>query len=195
MKTTRIAAVCLTLGLVAGAAGWTQAATPAAAPAAAAKSSFQSDLIGQIEYIQKQVMDLEDAVPQDKFAWRPAPGVRSIAEAYLHIAYGNYGIGHAATGKTPPATAGFGPDRKKWDTQTTDKAAIKKILLASFDWVKDGIKSVPEKDLDKKVSFFGHDMSTRAAMMVVANHDSEHLGQSIAYARANKVTPPWSKSE
>jgi len=196
MKTTRIASVCLTLGLVAGAAGWTQAATPAAAPAAAAaKGSFQSDLIGQIEYIQKQVMDLEEAVPQDKFTWRPAPGVRSIAEAYLHIAYGNYGIGHVATGKTPPATAGFGADPKKWDTQTTDKAAIKKILLASFDWVKDGIKSVPEKDLDKKVSFFGHDMSTRAAMMVVANHDSEHLGQSIAYARANKVTPPWSKSE
>ncbi|HXU64369.1 MAG TPA: hypothetical protein VN962_21860, partial [Polyangia bacterium] len=94
MKTTRIASVCLTLGLVAGAAGWTQAATPAAAPAAAAaKGSFQSDLIGQIEYIQKQVMDLEEAVPQDKFTWRPAPGVRSIAEAYLHIAYGNYGIG------------------------------------------------------------------------------------------------------
>jgi len=189
MKTTRILAVCLTLGLVAGAAGWTQAAAPAA------KSTFQSDLLGQIEYIQKQVMELEEAVPQDKFTWRPAPGVRSIAEAYLHIAYGNYGIGHAATGKMPPATAGFTPDRAKWDTQTTDKAAIKKILQASFDWVKDSIKSVPEKDLDKKVSFFGHDMSSRAAMMVVANHDSEHLGQSIAYARANKVTPPWSKAE
>jgi uncharacterized damage-inducible protein DinB len=189
MKTTRTAALCLALGLVAGAAGWSRAAAPAA------KDSFQSDVIGQIDYIEKQVLQLEEAVPQDKFTWRPAPGVRSIAEAYLHIAYGNYGIGHVATGKTPPAGAGFSGDRNKWDTQTTDKAAIKKILQASFDWVKDGIKSVPDKDLDKKVSFFGHDMSARAAMMVVANHEAEHLGQSIAYARANKVTPPWSKSE
>lgn len=191
MKTTRTVALCLMLGLVAGAAGRTQAATPAAA----AKGGFQSDLVGQIEYIQKQIMDLEDAVPQDKFNWRPAPGVRSVAEAYLHIAYGNYGLGKVATGKTPPEGAGFGADPKKWDTQTTDKAAIKKILEASFTWVKDAIKNVPEKDLEKKVSFFGHDMSARAVMMAVATHDSEHLGQSIAYARANKVTPPWSKSE
>ncbi len=188
MKTTRPLAISLMLGLVAGAAGLTQAAS-------SSKAAFQNDLVGQIDYIQKQVMDLAEAVPQDKYNWRPGPGVRSVAEVYLHIAYGNYGIGKAATGKTPPASSGFGPDRNKWDTQTTDKAAIKKILEASFAWVKDGFKNVPDKDLDKKVTFFGHEMSTRAAMMVVANHDAEHLGQSIAYARSNKITPPWSKKE
>ncbi len=188
MKTTRTVAISLMLGLVAGAAGLTQAASTS-------KGAFQNDLLGQIEHIQKQVMDLAEAVPQDKYNWRPAPGVRSIAEAYLHIAYGNYGIGKTATGKTPPESSGFAGDPKKWDAQTTDKAAIKKILEASFTWVKDSIKNVPDKDLDKKVTFFGHEMSTRAAMMVVANHEAEHLGQSIAYARANKVTPPWSKSE
>jgi uncharacterized damage-inducible protein DinB len=190
MKTTRTVAICLTLGLVAGAAGWTHAAAPAAKSGA-----FQTDLVGQISYLEKQIMDLEEAVPQDKFTWRPAPGVRSIAEAYLHIAYGNYGLGKVATGKTPPEGAGFGADPKKWDTQTTDKAAIKKILQASFDGVKEGLKNVPDKDLDKKVSFFGHDMSTRGVMMAISNHEAEHLGQSIAYARANKVTPPWSKNE
>jgi len=184
---TRTIALCLMLGLVAGAAGQTQAAT--------AKSALQNDLVGQIDYVQKEIVDLLDAMPQDKLNWRPAPGVRSVAEVYLHIAFGNYGIGKVATGKTPPESAGFGGDPKKWDTQTTDKAAIKKILLASFDWVKDAIKNVPDKDLDKKVSFYGHELSTRAAMIVVLNHQHEHLGQSIAYARSNKVTPPWSKGE
>jgi uncharacterized damage-inducible protein DinB len=187
MINTKTIALCLMLGLVAGSAGQTQAAP--------AKSALQNDLVGQIDHVQKQIVDLLDAVPQDKFTWRPAPGVRSVAEVYLHIAFGNYGLGKLATGKTPPESAGFSGDAKKWDAQTTDKAAIKKILEASFDWVKDAIKNVPDKDLDKKVNFFGHDISTRAAMIVVLNHQHEHLGQSIAYARSNKIAPPWSKGE
>jgi uncharacterized damage-inducible protein DinB len=187
MTKTKTLTLCLMFAL--GAAGRAHAAAPAA------KETLQNDLVKQMDDVEKKLVDLLDAEPQDKLKWMPAPGVRSVAEVYLHVAYGNYGLTKMITGKAPPATANFTGDAKKWDAQTTDKAAIKKILLASFDWVKDGIKSVPEKDLDKKVSFFGHDMSTRAAMMVVANHDSEHLGQSIAYARANKVTPPWSKSE
>jgi uncharacterized damage-inducible protein DinB len=174
-------------GLVAGGAARTQAAP--------AKSALQNDLVGQIDHVEKQIMDLEEAMPQDKFNWRPAPGVRSVAEVYLHIAFANYNLGRMATGKTPPESTGFSQDRKKWDAQSTDKAAIKKILQASFDWVEEAIKGIPDKDLDKKVDFFGHEISTRALLIVIVNHQAEHLGQSIAYARSNKVTPPWSKSE
>ncbi|MES1165157.1 MAG: hypothetical protein ABUR63_05325, partial [Verrucomicrobiota bacterium] len=60
---------------------------------------------------------------------------------------------------------------------------------------RDAIKSVPDKDLDKKVNFFGHEITTRSGLITIVNHEHEHLGQSIAYARANKVTPPWSKGE
>ncbi len=187
MTNTKTIALCLMLGLVAGTAGRTQAAP--------AQSTLQTDVVGLIDHGEKQIVDLLDAMPQDKMNWRPEAGVRSVAEVYLHIAYGNYGIGKVATGKTPPASAGFNGDHQKWDTQTTDKAAIKKILVASFDWVKDGIKSVPDKDLEKKVSFFGHDITTRAAMIIVVNHQQEHLGQSVAYARSNKITPPWSKNQ
>ena len=60
----------------------------------------------------------------------------------------NYILGKIVTGKAPPASSGFTGDAKKWDAQTTDKAAIKKIVQASFDWVNDVIKNVPDKDLD-----------------------------------------------
>lgn len=163
--------------------------------AAPAKSALQTDLVGQVDYVEKEILDLEDAVPQDKYTWRPAPGVRSVGEVYLHIAFGNYGLGKMITGKAAPADAKFDGDAKKWDAQTTDKAAIKKILQMSFDYVRDAIKSVPDKDLDKKVNFFGHEITTRSGLITIVNHEHEHLGQSIAYARANKVTPPWSKGE
>jgi uncharacterized damage-inducible protein DinB len=176
------------LSLTLGAAVRAQAAAPA-------KSTLQTDLVGQVDYVEKEILDLEDAVPQDKYTWRPAPGVRSISEVYLHIAFGNYGLGKMITGKVAPADAKFDGDPKKWDAQTTDKAAIKKILQASFDYVRDAIKGVPDKDLDKKISFFGHDITTRSGLITIVNHEHEHLGQSIAYARANKVTPPWSKGD
>ena len=187
MTNAKTFALCFMLALATVAPRQTQAAP--------AKSALQTDLVGQIDHVEKQIVDLLEAMPQDKFNWRPAPGVRSVAEVYLHIAFGNYGMGKLVTGKTPPESAGFTGDPKKWEAQTTDKAAIKKILVASFDWVEDAVKNVPDKDLDKKVNFFGHELSTRAALIVIVGHQHEHLGQSIAYARSNKVTPPWSKGD
>jgi hypothetical protein len=59
----------------------------AAAPAAASPANaFQNDFLALLDDVQKKILSLEEATPQDKFKWRPAPGVRSIAEAYLHIA-------------------------------------------------------------------------------------------------------------
>jgi len=164
-----------------------------AAPAAA--GAFQSDFLALFDDVEKKIMSLEDATPQDKFKWRPAPGVRSIAEAYLHIAFGNYGLTKAATGKAPAADVGFDGNMQKWDAKTTDKAEIKAILQKSFDHVRAAVKDVSDADLDKKVSFFGHQMSERAVFMVILGHDNEHMGQEVAYARSNGIVPPWSAAE
>ena len=87
-----------------------QAKKPApvtSAVAATPARAFQTDFLGLLDDVQKKILSLEEAVPADKFKWRPAAGVRSIAEAYLHIAFGNYGITKAASGKSPrPMQAG-----------------------------------------------------------------------------------------
>jgi uncharacterized damage-inducible protein DinB len=171
-------------------------AAPAASPAAAEKTgAVQADVLGVLADVEKKILSLEEAVPQNKFDWRPAPGVRSIAEAYLHIAFANYNLVRMATGKTPPADAGITQDRAKWDTQTTDKAKIKAILEKSFTFAHDGIHGLSDAELDRKVDFFGHPMSARAVLLVLVGHDNEHLGQSVAYARANKIVPPWSEGK
>jgi uncharacterized damage-inducible protein DinB len=180
------------VGLVIGLVG---SAAHAAAPPSPAKGAFQRDLLGVYGDAEKKVLDLEEAVPQNKFDWRPAPGVRSIAEAYLHIAFGNYAMVKFVTGKEPPAEAGWEMNPAKWDAKTKDKAEIKKILVASFAHVHAAVGAIPDADLDKTVNFFGHDMTTRAVLIILDGHINEHLGQSVAYARANKITPPWSKDE
>lgn len=181
----------LALGL--GLSGVVRAAGTAAP--AMSHGGFQHDWIGVVSYAEKQVMDLEEAVPQNKYNWRPGTGVRSVAETYLHIAWANYGLLKAATGKDPAADAGWDMNAAKWEKKTTDKAEIKKILDKSFAHVKEIVGALPDADLDKKVSFFGHEMTARAVLIILSSHIDEHLGQSIAYARMNKIVPPWSKNE
>ena len=163
-------------------------------PAAAKLGGFQTDLIAQVDDAQKKIMALEDAVPQNKFSWRPMTGVRSISEVFAHISFGNYLMLKIATGKEPPAEAGWEMNPDKWDKKTTDKAAIKKALEASFDHVHTVLKTVSDADLEKKVDFFGHEMTARAVLISLVGHLNEHLGQEIAYVRSNKIVPPWSKS-
>jgi uncharacterized damage-inducible protein DinB len=165
-------------------------AKKAAAPAAA--HAFQNDFLWNVDDVAKKILSLEEAVPQDKFKWRPAPGVRSIGEAYLHIAFGNYLLTRIATGQEPPADAGWEMNGPKWDSKTTDKKEIKAILEKSFDHVRTVVKGLDDADLDKKVNFFGRELTSRAVLMSLVGHLNEHMGQEVAYARSNNVVPPWS---
>jgi uncharacterized damage-inducible protein DinB len=166
------------------------AQAPAAAPAPAAPSSgFRADFLGQLDDVSKKILDLAEAVPADKYSWRPGKGVRSVSEVYMHVVVANYFL-PSFMGVQPPA----GIDRST-ETGVTDKAKVVAMLRQSFDNVRSVVLKTPDADLDKKVKVFGgSEMSERALIMTMGNHMHEHLGQSIAYARSNGVTPPWSEA-
>jgi uncharacterized damage-inducible protein DinB len=166
------------------------AQAPAAAPAPAAPSSgFRADFLGQLDDVSKKILDLAEAVPADKYSWRPGKGVRSVSEVYMHVVVANYFL-PSFMGVQPPA----GIDRST-ETGVTDKAKVVAMLRQSFDNVRSVVLKTPDADLDKKVKVFGgREMSERALIMTMGNHMHEHLGQSIAYARSNGVTPPWSEA-
>ena len=96
------------------------------------KSAFVNDMIAQLNRVQGQVTSLENAIPQDKFTWRPEEGVRSVSEVYLHIAGSNYFL-VGFTGVKPPA------DSKVDEKGTTDKAKIAEALKTSFEWTKETV--------------------------------------------------------
>jgi uncharacterized damage-inducible protein DinB len=152
---------------------------------------FTSDMLSQVDEVEKKILQLEEAVPQDKYSWRPAEGVRSVSEVYLHIASGNYLMMKIA-GFAPPAESKWGSESDAWDKQTTDKAKILGELKKSFAHVRASLAKVSEKDLEQEVDFFGQKMTKRSELMAALSHLHEHLGQSIAYARMNGVVPPWS---
>jgi uncharacterized damage-inducible protein DinB len=166
------------------------AQAPAAAPVPAAPlTGFRADFLGQLDDVSKKILDLAEAVPGDKYSWRPEKGVRSVSEIYMHIVVANSFL--PSFMGVPPLT---GIDRST-ETGVTDKAKVVAMLRQSFDHVRSVVLKTPDADLDKKVKVFGgREMSERALIMTMGNHMHEHLGQSIAYARMNGVAPPWSEA-
>jgi uncharacterized damage-inducible protein DinB len=158
------------------------------APEPPVMGGFRAEYLRQVDDTEMKIMKLAEAVPADKYTWRPAEGVRSISEAYMHLAAGNFFI-LRFLGITPPEGTMPGREMEK----VTDKGKIMDTLKASFNHVRQAVTKMSDADMDKAIKLFGRDSTNREALILVLNHMHEHLGQSIAYARMNKVVPPWSE--
>ena len=181
-----VLACCLALSVPALAQG-TAPTTPAPAPA----PTFQADAAGVLGHVQKEMVSLLQAMPQNKFNWRPGKGVRSVGEVYVHAAGSAYWFGKTLGFQVPDGAQAKMKDLEK----STDKAQIEKALTDSFTWFAGQVKAMPDSELTKTLPLMGHDVTKRAVIMVTMGHFQEHLGQSIAYARMNGVVPPWSKND
>lgn len=147
---------------------------------------FVKEFQGQIDFIKGRLLQLAEAMPEDKYNWTPAEGVRSFGEVFSHTADANYYfLSLIADDKS-------GMSQEK---SANDKKTILEKLSKSFDVLKESAANLTEEDLNKEVEAFGMKFSARNFMITLLNHAHEHLGQSIAYARMNGVTPPWSMQD
>ena len=157
------------------------AAIPAMAQSA---TDYRAEVNFWLQDAETKLVGLAQAMPQEKYTWRPGEGVRSVSEVFMHVAGGNYMIPRMIG--APPSTS-FTREMQTW----TDKAKVIEALQQSFAYVRQAVSAVPDADLDKPLKVFGRDSTYRGAMMLLATHAHEHLGQAIAYARSNSVVPPW----
>jgi uncharacterized damage-inducible protein DinB len=142
---------------------------------------------GEWRHVSEQLTALAEATPPDKFGWRPAPGVRSTSEVYMHIVMANFYLLSATGPKMPP-------DLKEDAERTvTSKAEVIKWLKRSLEAVKQAHLAETPKDLTRKVRFENRDATVDGMYLRIIIHDNEHMGQLIAYARMTGVVPPWSK--
>jgi uncharacterized damage-inducible protein DinB len=157
-------------------------------------SGFCGEFIGQVNFIQGRLMQLQQAVPAHKFAWQPTDGVRSLGDVYMHAALANYYF-IKMSGQQVPKDINLDLKPHEWDKTATGKEEINKVLERSFHDMIAAAQKISEADLEKTVKVFGMEMSMRNFMVSSLNHLHEHLGQSIAYARSNGITPPWTAEQ
>ena len=161
-------------------------------------SCVEIELIAEVE---SQPAGLQDAFAKDagtlsdkytglarvmsgKYDWKPAQGVRSVAEVFNLIVKENGLLAGVLSG-TPNTGAPPAP--------ITDPGTMQEALKASYLNLQRAIGALPDNDLQAPVKLFGRDMTKQSALMLILADQHEHLGQSIGYARSNGVVPPWSK--
>ncbi|MCI0412612.1 DinB family protein [bacterium] len=151
-------------------------------------SGFRAEFLKQLDAVSEKIVELAEAVPAEKYSWRPSEGVRSISEVYVHIAAGNYFL-MKFMGIQPPAD--FNRDMEK---NITEKAQVIAAIKKSVEHLRQAALKTSDADLEKSVELFGQNTTYRDVFFTATMHLHEHLGQSIAYARMNGVVPPWSAS-
>ena len=146
----------------------------------------QGTIKGILAQNQGQVIQLAEAFSEDQYAWRPMEGVNSVGEALLHVAGANYFIG-SKMGIAPPEDVDMMGLAK-----ITGKDNIIAALKKSNEFALDVVTKVESSQLGEEVDFGFAKFNKLAGLLVIMEHNGEHKGQLIAYARSNNVVPPWS---
>jgi uncharacterized damage-inducible protein DinB len=153
----------------------------------AADASYTADLARDLGEVEGKIVALAEAIPADKYSWSPAPGVRSVSQALMHVASGNYFF-PTLFGATIPD----GVDVGSFDS-ITDPEEVVATLKGSFASLRGAIEAIPSDRLHETLDIFGQETTIAGGLHAAVSHSHEHLGQMIAYARSIGVTPPWSQ--
>lgn len=155
--------------------------------ATALRDEYRADL----DTVHAKIMALAEAIPEARYSWRPAPGVRSVSEVLMHVATEWYYYVPGSVGGKPPAD--FGPPRETIPKK--EKITAKSEVIAELDksWAysKAQLSAAEPAALTGTYKPWNTTLPRAAFSMTGDLH--EHLGQLISYARSVGVKPPWSK--
>ena len=152
----------------------------------------------EISNVEKQIVDVAEAMPEDKFNFSPESlnipgddykGVRTFAGQLKHIAASNYFIWSPLTGDKLPEGLkdGNGPQNLK------TKAEIISFLKDSYAL---GHKAAATLTPESMLQNPGSSKSTRLRLAVFGvEHAFDHYGQMVEYLRMNGIVPPASRGK
>lgn len=156
-------------------------------------STLTSDLATDLSTVEKKLVDLATAIPENKYNWQPE-GARTVRQVLLHIAADNY-LMPAMLGHAPDPATGITTDyatSQAFEARNLPKDSVVAELTKSFAFIKQSLATTSAAKLGEPVTMFGQPFTGQSAWILAVTHIHEHLGQMIAYARSNGVKPPWS---
>jgi uncharacterized damage-inducible protein DinB len=146
--------------------------------------------------IERQFVDLADAMPEDKWTFAPKDGadgafknVRTFGQQIKHVACANVAFFSEFEHKTPPAdceTGGPSPAKSK--------AELMKYLRESFRYASDVLgRLTPGNALEATDGPYGGHNTRLGLSTLAVWHASDHYGQLVVYLRMNGIVPPASR--
>lgn len=136
----------------------------------------------QLPRFSKNMVAAAEAMPAEKFNFKPTPEMNSFAHLVMHIAQSNNGL-CSKISDTPA------PDAKLADTDPKDKLVAG--LKASFDYCASALEKVDDSKLGDQMMLFGNRPFSRAAVLIILSDDwYDHYGAQATYLRLNGILPP-----
>jgi uncharacterized damage-inducible protein DinB len=140
--------------------------------------TVSSKLIDRWEQVGQKLLTLAEEIPENKFEYRPVEGVRSPAEVLRHVAFWNQYVGDRARGKNGDDAANELP-KDKFSTKKQILNALKRSTAEALTGLKEH-ESALTPDMAEMLTTF-------------IEHNCEHYGQLVVYARTNGIVPPASR--
>lgn len=154
---------------------------------AQAPDPLRDELLMQFETSMEKFIALANAMPAERYTWSPGEGVMEVGQVFMHVARYNYMYPSSNMGV--PAPAGVELGRME---AVRDKEQVVRALEQSRAYVREAVAGMTAADLAQPTRLYGRDVPQWAVLVQLVAHMNEHLGQSIAYARMNRIVPPWS---
>ncbi|MEM8484652.1 MAG: DinB family protein [Bacteroidota bacterium] len=151
-------------------------------------ASFKAEFLRHFNTSARKFLALAEAMPAELYAWRPDNEAMSVEEVYMHIARYNYNHPHTYLDTTLPADVNLDAM-----ASVTGKQNVLEHLRASVAYVKATTDELGAAGMNVSTRLYGRETEGWGVLFQLITHMNEHLGQSIAYARMNGVTPPWSR--
>ncbi len=152
------------------------------------QGQLQNEVNGFISFTAGKFVQLAEAIPADQYDWRPESSTRSIAEVFAHTISSNYFFASQLGAEVPKNI-----NMQNLEKELNTKEEILAELKSSFEFAQKAVMATPENELATKVTYpFPGEFTNMSSVLILMFHSNEHLGQLIAYARMNDITPPWS---
>jgi hypothetical protein len=159
---------------------------------ATAAARVRDHYLADLDTVHSKILQLANAIPADKYSWRPAQGVRSISEVFMHVASEWYVYVPMSVAGKPPEDYGNPREKNRsLEKDVTSKSDVIDHLTKAWGHAKNQVATADPAQLTGTYKPFG--MTLDGAAFEMAGDLHEHLGQLIAYARSVGVKPPWSK--
>ena len=128
-----------------------------------------------------------EAMPEEGYSFKPVPEVKSFGQQFLHLAGANLRYASVCIGKPDP-----NPSLKVLENDPTlqSKASTTKMVLESYDFVIEALKSLSPTQLQEKVVLYEFTLTKELVFFKAFEHQTHHRGQTTIYFRSKGLKPP-----
>jgi uncharacterized damage-inducible protein DinB len=157
----------------------------AQSPAAAADNPLSGGIKMAYGIAKNNVTKAAAKMPDENYAYKPTPDVRSFGQVVGHVTDANYTFCSAAQGEKAPVS---GIEKSK-----STKAELVQALEASFQYCDKVYGALTDANAAELVKFRGGDAAKLAVLAFNNMHDYEHYGNMVTYMRLKGIVPPSSE--